>query len=151
MENFADTFKALAERTRLRILNLLLHGEERVCVCEMVDILQLPQYQVSRHLGVLKNAGLVRAHRDGTWAYYELSPKDLGFLRDLFALLKEHLSEECSEDIKALKARLSLRVNGKCVVGFVPEKERSALLEQENEQEATLPGADQRPFRKLVA
>ena len=120
MEDFVNTFKALGDRTRLWMLNLLLNSEERVCVCEMVDVLQLPQYQVSRHLGVLKNAGLVRAHRDGTWAYYELNPKDLGFLRDLFALLERHLFEECSEDIKHLNRRLSLRVNGKCVVGFVP-------------------------------
>ena len=68
-------FKCLADITRLRILNLLAAGE--LCVCDVVDILALPQPTVSRHLGLLRRAGLVAATRAWKFAHYRLSsPSD---------------------------------------------------------------------------
>ena len=64
-------FRAMADRTRLRILNLLRGGE--VCVCDLVSVLNLPQPKVSRHLAYLRKAGLVTARKDGHWAYYRLA------------------------------------------------------------------------------
>src|SRR3954467_9834240 len=64
-------FKALADRTRLRILNLLLAGE--VCVCDLHDTLGIPQPKASRHLAYLRAAGLVDARREGQWMHYRLS------------------------------------------------------------------------------
>jgi ArsR family transcriptional regulator, arsenate/arsenite/antimonite-responsive transcriptional repressor len=64
-------FKALADETRLRILHLLLQGE--LCVCEMVEVLGASQSKASRHLAVLRNAGLVEDRREGAWVYYSLS------------------------------------------------------------------------------
>ncbi len=61
-------FQALGDRTRLRLLNLLADGE--VCVCFFVEVLGEPQPKISRHLGVLRAAGLVAARRDGKWMHY---------------------------------------------------------------------------------
>src|SRR6187551_253137 len=68
-------FKALADRTRLRILGLLSEGE--VCVCHIHESLDLPQPTVSRHLAYLRRAGLVTTRRDGLWIHYALTqPQD---------------------------------------------------------------------------
>lgn len=64
-------FKSVADPTRLRILNLLAAGE--LCVCDVVDILALPQPTVSRHLGLLRRAGLVSAMRLWKFAHYRLA------------------------------------------------------------------------------
>ena len=64
-------FKALADATRLRILNLLLAGE--VCVCDLHDTLGIPQPKASRHLAYLRATGLVDARKEGQWVHYRLS------------------------------------------------------------------------------
>src|SRR4029453_13100847 len=66
-----EAFKALADRTRLRILALL--GNNEVCVCPIPDSLGLPQPTVSRHLAYLRRSGLVKARRDGVWMHYRVS------------------------------------------------------------------------------
>jgi DNA-binding transcriptional ArsR family regulator len=63
--------KAVADRTRLRILKLLEGGE--LCVCQIVAVLGLAPATVSKHLSLLKGAGLLRMRRDGRWAYYRLA------------------------------------------------------------------------------
>jgi ArsR family transcriptional regulator len=63
---------ALAEPTRVRLIALL--GDGETCVCHLVTALALPQPVVSRHLGVLRRAGLVAARRDGRWMWYRLVP-----------------------------------------------------------------------------
>ena len=65
-------FKALADRTRLRILGLLLSGE--VCVCDIYGSLAIAQPKASRHLAYLRRAGLVAARKDGLWVHYRLAP-----------------------------------------------------------------------------
>lgn len=71
LDQLEDTFKALADRTRLRILALL--GNNEVCVCHIHDSLGLPQPTVSRHLAYLRRTGLVSARRDGVWMHYRVS------------------------------------------------------------------------------
>lgn len=68
MKQMAQTFKALSDETRLRILVLLTRGE--LCVCDLMAVLGLPQSTVSRHLAYLRNAGLVSDRREGVWMYY---------------------------------------------------------------------------------
>ena len=107
--------KALADETRLRLANLLLRAKVPLCVCEIVDALGLPQYQVSRHLIILKNAGLVSVEKRGTWAYHSLEEGN----EALFAFLQSFLSDErFRRDQKQLERRLRLRKDGKCVIGF---------------------------------
>lgn len=75
MKEVARFFKAFSDETRLRILQLLLKGE--LCICELMEVLNLPQSNVSRHMAYLKNAGLVDDRREAVWVYYSLTePKD---------------------------------------------------------------------------
>jgi ArsR family transcriptional regulator, arsenate/arsenite/antimonite-responsive transcriptional repressor len=79
--------KALADRHRLRIVNLLLRAEgEPVCVCEMQPMLGLSQGTVSHHLKQLVEAGLVARETRGTYSYFSLVPGALDAVRDVFAV-----------------------------------------------------------------
>jgi len=91
MKTLAHMFKALSDETRLRILCLLLEGE--LCVCDIMDVLQLPQSTVSRHLAYLKNAGLVDDRRCGVWMYYSIVSGG----NDLRSGLLEHLRQNLSD------------------------------------------------------
>ena len=71
MQKAMQMFRALADETRLRILNLLCRRE--LCVCQIVEILGLGQSKVSRHLAHLRHAGLVTDRREGLWIYYCLA------------------------------------------------------------------------------
>jgi ArsR family transcriptional regulator, arsenate/arsenite/antimonite-responsive transcriptional repressor len=74
-DNIAFLFKALADRTRLRLINLI--GEDEVCVCFFVEVLKINQPKISRHLAYLKRAGVVSARRDGKWIHYRITePRD---------------------------------------------------------------------------
>jgi ArsR family transcriptional regulator len=111
MNSFADTFKALGDGTRLRIMVMLTRGE--LCVCDLTRILESPQSTVSRHMSRLKFSGLVSDRRNGKWVYYRLVQSDdsarlslLGTLRalcdrephatDIRELEKRRLSPNCS-------------------------------------------------------
>lgn len=70
-------FRALADRTRLRLLNLM--GADEVCVCFFVEILKTNQPKISRHLAYLRRAGIVGARREGQWIHYRIvEPEDAG-------------------------------------------------------------------------
>jgi ArsR family transcriptional regulator, arsenate/arsenite/antimonite-responsive transcriptional repressor len=64
-------FRALADATRLRLLNLI--ADQEVCVCYFVEVLKMSQPKISRHLAYLRRAGIVRARRDGKWMHYRLA------------------------------------------------------------------------------
>lgn len=68
----ASLFAALADTTRLRLLNLMAGRE--VCVCYFVEILRQGQPKISRHLAYLRNAGIVAARREGKWMHYSICP-----------------------------------------------------------------------------
>ena len=63
--------RALADRTRLRLLNLM--GGDEVCVCFFVEVLGTNQPKISRHLAYLRRAGIVDARREGKWMHYRIS------------------------------------------------------------------------------
>jgi len=71
MSYCVQLFKALADETRLRILNLLCRRE--LCVCQIVETLGIGQSKVSRHLAHLRHAGVVNDRREGLWIYYSLA------------------------------------------------------------------------------
>ena len=85
MEPVLAVFNACADATRLRLL-FLLRGCE-LCVCELVAVLEMPQGKVSRHLAVLRQAGLVRDRRAGTWIHYSLAPPNSALTQALHAYL----------------------------------------------------------------
>jgi len=73
--NMEVLFKALADRTRLRLLHLM--GDDEVCVCYFVEVLGTNQPKISRHLAYLRRAGVVGARREGKWMHYRVvTPAD---------------------------------------------------------------------------
>ncbi|MDP9260565.1 MAG: metalloregulator ArsR/SmtB family transcription factor [Actinomycetota bacterium] len=78
-ESLAARFKALADPTRVAIVNRLAVGE--CCVCDLNAVFDLSQPTISHHLKVLRDAGLVESSRRGTWAYYRLVPNAVRELR----------------------------------------------------------------------
>ena len=83
VDELENLFKALADKTRLRILALL--GNNEVCVCHIHDSLGVPQPAVSRHLAYLRKSGLVAARRDGVWMHYQRSRSLSPIVQDLVA------------------------------------------------------------------
>ena|SRR5436190_3789923 len=79
-DQLAAQFKALADPTRVAIVNQLSAADE-VCVCNLTAAFELSQPTISHHLKVLREAGLVESTRRGTWAYYRLVPEALESLR----------------------------------------------------------------------
>jgi ArsR family transcriptional regulator len=66
----ARLFVALGNETRLRLLNLM--AEREICVCELVEVLRLPQPKISQHLACLRSVGIVCARREGKWMHYRM-------------------------------------------------------------------------------
>ena len=96
-------FKALADRTRLRLLNLM--GEGEVCVCFFVEVLGTNQPKISRHLAYLRRAGVVAARREGKWMHYRIAaPADEHAAR-VFAEVVEWLGED--REMRKDRARLT--------------------------------------------
>jgi ArsR family transcriptional regulator len=79
-DQLAARFKALADPTRVAIINSLSATDE-VCVCNLTATFELSQPTISHHLKVLREAGLVESSRRGTWAYYRLVPEAIAELR----------------------------------------------------------------------
>ena len=79
-DEVAARFKALADPTRVAIINSLSAAEE-VCVCNLTETFELSQPTISHHLKILREAGLVESSRRGTWAYYRLVPEAIAALR----------------------------------------------------------------------
>jgi arsenate reductase/ArsR family transcriptional regulator len=76
MESFLAVANALSDKTRLRLL-LSLRGHE-LCVCQLVEFIGLADSTVSRHMSILKSAGLVDAKKTGRWVYYKLAESEAG-------------------------------------------------------------------------
>jgi len=79
-------FRGFADPTRLRILNLLVAGE--LCVCDLVELLDLPQSTVSRHLRYLHRAGLVEVDREWKFAHYRLAEPTLAVHQTLLRCVR---------------------------------------------------------------
>jgi ArsR family transcriptional regulator len=85
-ERLADTFKAIADPARLRLLSFIaMQPSGETCVCYLMKPLGLSQPTVSHHLRVLYEAGLLERERRGTWVYYRIVPEQLAALRDVLA------------------------------------------------------------------
>lgn len=96
-----EIFKSLSDLTRLRIVILLTHG--RLCVCDLVEVLSLPQSTISRHMAKLKASKLVKDYRKGRWIHYSLEKTGDIINDELFKLLKKTASQKpFAEDLKKL-------------------------------------------------
>ena len=109
MQEEAALFKVLADPTRLRLAVLLaIQGE--TCVCMLAQALGEPDFKISRHLGIMRSAGMVEARREGTWMHYKLAePRHR---------LEECLQEcfrDCLADHKVVKADVKHLKKATCV------------------------------------
>ena len=82
IQQMAEVFKLLGDKSRLSILALL--KEKPLCVCEIVELMELSQPNVSQHMRKLKDGGLVTEARKGQWIYYSLSIEDKPYLQEVF-------------------------------------------------------------------
>jgi ArsR family transcriptional regulator len=116
MDQLVRMLKGLADPTRLRIAQVLVTRDE-LCVCEIVDALAVPQYTASRHLGILKAAGIVDDWRQGKWTHYRLSeglsPGDRAVIAAVAARAKT--DDGAKQDLTRLERHLRPRVNGEVV------------------------------------
>ena len=105
MRDLLIILKALANPARLRIVKLL--EADELCVCDIITVIGLKQSTISKHLNILKNAGLVDDRKDGTWAYYRLSKKCINEY-NLFmnSVMKKCLNE--NEEIKKDRQKMSI-------------------------------------------
>ncbi len=122
MNELERIFRGLSDRTRLRIVSLLLDGE--LCVCDIQFVLGSPQPNVSRHLAYLKHSGLVLDRREGQRMFYRLAEPSEPTRKLLFALLREtfHDSPEFALDARILKEAVA---QGSCTVSE-PRRRSSA-------------------------
>jgi ArsR family transcriptional regulator, arsenate/arsenite/antimonite-responsive transcriptional repressor len=122
MDREVEVLQSLADPTRLRLIHLLERKGE-ICVCELVDALGVPQYNVSRHLRVLQNAGWLEDRRQGRWVYYRLTRSLKPYQRSLLEAVAQLRAQR--EDLPADEARagrrLKLRRGGLCCVGLVSQ------------------------------
>ena len=118
MINSIEIFKALGEETRLRIMRIMIKADVELCACEIIDVLEKPQYTISKNLGILVSAGLITERREGRMMHYALVRNS--FTLPIYQSIKE-LSCGCSpaftNDFKKLSKRLSARKNGQCAEG----------------------------------
>jgi len=99
-------FRALADRTRLRLLHLM--GKDEVCVCFFVEILKTNQPKISRHLAYLRRAGIVGARRQGPWMHYRIvEPPDV--LRDTASRQYSRRAATGDSNRERIKSGLNLR------------------------------------------
>lgn len=112
-------FQALTDATRIRILRVLSASGEEACLCELVDSLLEPQYKLSRHIKVLRQAGLLTAEKDGRFVYHRLlaRPAHLGRLVATIRALPD-ADGTFSSDLHRFGERMRLRASGRCRVGI---------------------------------
>jgi ArsR family transcriptional regulator, arsenate/arsenite/antimonite-responsive transcriptional repressor len=99
-------FKAFADETRLRILNLLAQGEQ--CVCEFQMVLRVPQPKISRHLAYLRRVGLIQERKEGKWVIYALTEA-----RDPVHAALLRCVRGCFQGVNSLKQDLARRARVK--------------------------------------
>lgn len=115
VKEIVKVLKALADETRLRVLKVLMQGE--FCVCELVDALEVNQSNLSRHLAVLKNAGLVSDRKEGLWVYYTVAKDAKPLVKKLLTTFGNLDTPRTRLDWERLQQRLQMRVDGKCPLG----------------------------------
>ncbi len=115
-------FQSLADETRLRIIRLLSTTDEEACLCELVDSLREPTYKLSRHLKILRQAGLLSSHKDGRWVYHRLVLKP-PYLETLYATVRAlpDPDQAYQADLARFKERMCLREGGRCRVGILSD------------------------------
>ena len=118
MQEFNNLGQAIADPTRVRILSALLRAE--LCVCELVDALEVSQSTLSSHLQVLRQIGMVSTRKEGRWVYYSLEKRKAALMNALFSLIQKDVGPDPGlvRDAQRIDRRLAMREDGCCILGF---------------------------------
>jgi len=130
MRKYIEFYKCFTDTTRVRILHLLMKANSELCCCELTDSLEEPLYNISKHLKILKNAGLVEEREEGRWVYFCITKNSDQFKESLLKTIS-YISDtqKFKKDLENFNRRLSMREGGKCVIGV----QKSYLLEGKKE------------------
>lgn len=114
-----SVFQSLADPLRVRLIRLLADSKEEACLCEFVESLREPEYKLSKHLKVLRQAGLLSTAKEGRWIYHRLV-LDTSFQKQLFKVVQAIPDTERAflKDKERFEKRMRLRENGRCCVGI---------------------------------
>ena len=113
-----EAFKALGEETRLRIMRIMIKAEVELCACEIIDVLDKPQYTISKSLGTLVAAGFLSERREGRMMYYSLIRTP--FTKPIHESVRQITCDSnvaFKDDFKRLTKRVASRINGVCADG----------------------------------
>lgn len=110
-----ELFQALSDPYRIRIVRLMLESKSELCLCELSEALEEPEYKLSRHVKILKSSGLIASARDGKWIYHSLV-KDEKYLKLLHKAVTVFPDSEnqLARDLTRFKKRMNMRESGRC-------------------------------------
>jgi ArsR family transcriptional regulator len=115
MSKYTNVMKALSEEKRFKLFAVLLKAMGEFYVCEITDALSESQYNISKYLKELKNAGLVKDKRFGKGILYSVVEPDSQFIRSLYDAISSIEDDEINRTVELLKMRASVRDENKCV------------------------------------
>ena len=136
MRDAAQFFRVLADEARLKMLWLLFNHRE-LCVCDIMEAIEITQSKASRHLITLRHAGLVTDRKDGLWSYYSLRPVEDDLMRQHLTLLRASLAKRADAAPLLAKLHTWLKAKGRrtddgqvraCLAA--PRKKNTARLKQ---------------------
>ena len=117
MKDIAQLFKVLADEARLKMLWLLFNNQE-LCVCDIMETLDITQSKASRHLATLRHAGLVTDRKVGAWSYYSLRPVENDLARSQLDALRASMAahDGAAAVLGSLKTWLRNKKRSGCAV-----------------------------------
>ncbi len=130
VQHYLDKLKAAGDPARFRLLRLLDLAGTELCICELVDILRIPQYAVSRAARALRTAGILTERREGKLVYYRIGEDP--FAGHLLTLLRTIPSDDDAYrfDLDRLRWRLDIRREGHCTVTYRSSSEGASGTEK---------------------
>lgn len=110
-----ELFQALSDPYRIRIVRLMLDSESELCLCELSEALDEPEYKLSRHIKILKSSGLISSVRDGKWIYHSLV-KDEKYLKFIYKAIGvfPDSANQLARDLLRFNKRILTRESGRC-------------------------------------
>jgi ArsR family transcriptional regulator len=112
MENIVGFNRALADPTRWRIVRLVM--SDALCVCELADILEMPQSSVSSHVQIIRRAGLLESEKCEKWTYFRIATRYLKLLQTMEKFFESSQDAAWAGDAEKAAARLAKRENSCC-------------------------------------
>ncbi len=118
--------QAIVDPTRVRIIAALRRGE--LCVCELVDALEISQSTLSTHLQVLRQTAMVTTRKEGRWIYYSLTDQKADLFNALFSHIPPETDPRLRRDSERVAHRVAIREKGRCVLGSMELETPQAAL-----------------------